>query len=377
MRPQQALIVGGGPAGAALAITLARRGVRTVVLEALSGPEIKVGECIPPDTNPLLEKLGIKDSMRRDGHLLLHGKRSIWGSPTAIEQDFLFGVNGPGWQLNRRKFEQQLSDAAQAEGVGFCYGHRLISCSRQNQRWSLKVNTPEGRKEMEADFVVDATGRPARLARQIGASHIQYDKLIAVVTEMKSSSITAQQDAFTTVEAVASGWWYSAHLPEGIQTILYLTDSDLIDHKTICQINGWQTELEKTRHIRDCVSKTASSVLGPPRIISASSLRLDAVTGEKWLAVGDAATAYDPLASYGISSALGAGFYGGHAIADFLAGSSSALDTYCGILNQSYARYLYMRWKHYRLEQRWSDELFWRRRHALPQSIRNDDQRQN
>ncbi len=377
MRPHQALIVGGGPAGAALAITLARRGVPTVVLEALSGSEIKVGECLPPDTNPLLEKLGIKDSMRRDGHLLLYGKRSIWGSPAAIEQDFLFGVNGPGWQLNRRKFQQQLSDAAQAEGVDFCYGHRLISCSRQNQRWSLKVSTPEGRKEMEADFVVDATGRPARLARQIGASHIQYDKLIAVVAEMKSASIPAQQDAFTTVEAVASGWWYSAHLPEGIQTILYLTDSDLIDHKAICQINGWQTELEKTRHIRNCVRKTADSVLSPPRIISASSMRLDAITGERWLAVGDAATAYDPLASYGISSALGAGFYGGHAIADFLAGSSSALDTYCGILNQSYAQYLYMRWKHYRLEQRWSDELFWRRRHALPQSIRNNGQRQN
>jgi flavin-dependent dehydrogenase len=374
LRPQQTLIVGGGPAGAALAITLARRGVHTVVLEARSGPEIKVGECIPPDANPLLEKLGIKDKMRKDGHLLLYGKRSIWGSPSAVEQDFLFGVNGPGWQLNRRRFEQRLSDAARAEGVDFCYGHRLISCSLENQRWSLSVNTPEGRKEMEADFVIDATGRPARLARQIGASHIQYDRLIAVVTEMKASSIPAQQDGFTTVEAVASGWWYAAHLPDGILTILYMTDSDLIDHKAIRQINCWQSELEKSMYIRDYVRKTAGTVLSPPRIISASSLRLDAFIGERWLAVGDAATAYDPLASYGISSALGAGFYGGHAVADFLAGNNSALDTYCGILNQSYARYLFMRWEHYKLEQRWPDEPFWRRRHALPQSIRDGGQ---
>jgi flavin-dependent dehydrogenase len=354
-----------------VAITLARRGVRAVVLESRQGPEIKVGECIPPDANPLLERLGIKDRMHGEGHLLLHGKRSAWGSPDVVEQDFLFGINGPGWQLNRRKFEQQLSDAARAEGVDFRYGHRLISSSLQNRRWSLQVSTPEGRGEMEADFVVDATGRPARLARQIGASQIRHDKLIAVVAELKSSSSPAQQDAFTTVEAVASGWWYSAHLPEKILTVLYLTDSDLVDHKTICQTNFWQAELEKTIHIRDYVQKTGGSFHGPPRIISASSLQRDAVTGERWLAVGDAAAAYDPLASYGISSALGAGFYGGQAIADFLGGSSSALSSYREILNHSYAQYLFMRWDHYRLEKRWPDEPFWQRRHAMPQRISN------
>lgn len=366
MRPQQTIVVGGGPAGAALAITLARRGERASILEARPEAEIKVGECIPPDTNPLLEKLGIKDRMSRGEHLLLYGKRSVWGSDSVVEQDFLFGVNGPGWQLNRRKFEQQLSDQARAEGVDFLYGHRLISCSLQNRRWSLLVSTREGKKKMEADFVVDATGRPARLARLVGANHIRYDKLIAVVTEMKASSTLEQQDAFTTVEAVASGWWYSAHLPGGVLSVLYLTDSDLIDHKTICQLNCWQAELEKTRYIRDQVSETGGAFLSPPRIISASSLRLDAVTGERWLAVGDAATAYDPLASYGISSALGAGYYGGHAIADFLAGSLSAMETYRGILEQSYVRYLFMRWEHYKLEQRWPDEPFWQRRHAPP-----------
>ena len=369
MRPQQTIIVGGGPAGAALAITLARRGVRAAVLEARPCHEIKVGECIPPDTNPLLAKLGIKDGMREGGHLLLYGKRSVWGSDTVVEQDFLFGTNGPGWQLNRRNFEQQLSDRARAEGVDFCHGHRLISCSFENRRWSLNVSTPEGKKEIAADFIVDATGRPALVARQIGASHIRYDKLIAVVAEMKSPSPREQQDGFTTVEAVASGWWYAAHLPESILSVLYLTDSDLIDHKTICGISGWRTELEKTRYIRDYVGETDGSFLSTPRIISASSLRLDRVVGERWLAVGDAATAYDPLASYGISSALGAGFYGGHAVADYLAGSNSALESYCGILDQSYARYLFMRWEHYRLEQRWPDEPFWRRRHALPHNI--------
>ncbi|MGA9768362.1 MAG: FAD-dependent monooxygenase [Blastocatellia bacterium] len=371
MRPQKTIIVGGGPAGAALAITLARRGVRAVVLESRSAPDVKVGECIPPDTNPLLEKLGIKDRMTRNGHMLLYGKRSVWGSDAVIEQDFIFGVNGPGWQLNRLNFEKQLSDAARAEGIDFLFGHRLITCSLQDRRWRLKVNTPGGIREMEADFVVDASGRPARLARQMGSNQIRYDKLIAVVAEIRYA---AQPSHFTTVEAVASGWWYSAHLPEGVMSILYLTDSDLIDHKTIRHIDCWQAELEKTVHIRNYLRESEGSFLKPLRIIPADSLRLDAVIGERWLAVGDAASAYDPLASYGISAALGAGFYGGHAVADFLAGNSSALDTYSAISDQSYARYLFMRWEHYRLEQRWAGEPFWQRRHKLPEVLKSGGQ---
>lgn len=49
------VIVGGGPAGAAIALALANAGVSTTVVEAHSAPRMKIGECLPPTINPLLD----------------------------------------------------------------------------------------------------------------------------------------------------------------------------------------------------------------------------------------------------------------------------------------------------------------------------------
>ena len=62
----------------------------------------------------------------------------------------------------------------------------------------------------------------------------------------------------------------------------------------------------------------------PPRVLPAETSRLDRIAGPGWLALGDAAAAYDPLSSYGIGSAMGSGFYAGQAIADSLAGRDPA-----------------------------------------------------
>jgi flavin-dependent dehydrogenase len=80
--------------------------------------------------------------------------------------------------------------------------------------------------------------------------------------------------------------------------------------------------------------------------------------------VGDAAVAHDPLASYGISSALGAGLYAAAAVADYLGGRRDALRAYAQLIDRAFARYLLMHHDRYLAEQRWPDEPFWRRRHA-------------
>lgn len=52
-------VVGGGPAGAATALCLARGGWRIALLERRSLDQARAGETLPPEINPVLRSLGV------------------------------------------------------------------------------------------------------------------------------------------------------------------------------------------------------------------------------------------------------------------------------------------------------------------------------
>lgn len=353
--------MGGGPCGAAAAITLARRGVRASVLESRPGPELKVGECLPPSAAPILEQLGLAGLMGGDGHLPSHGNRSVWGGTAPVERDFIFGTQGHGWQLDRLKFEATLAGRAVEEGADWRYNSRVLGCSRRGGTCALSVRTPSGPETVEADFVIDATGRSARVARQFGARRFRYDRLVGAAVLFACNAGGGIKENVTLVEAVASGWWYSARLPGDKMMVAHMTDSDLAGGG-LRERGGWLSLLGETEHTQRRLGVGGYTPLSGPHVLQANSSRLDTLAGECWLAAGDAAAAFDPLSSYGISSALGGGYYAASAAADFLAGGADALATYKRLVGGAYARYLLMHYDHYSLERRWPDETFWRRR---------------
>lgn len=360
------VIVGGGPAGASIALALAIRGISPIVLEAHSAPQMKVGECLPPTINPLLDHFGLTDRLRQRGHLPSYGNRLIWGSNSIEERDFIFGPTGAGWRLDRATFEDELMRAAKEKGARWHYGRRLVACSREKDtRFKLTVKGLNGVERYRANFVVDATGRSARLAGSLGARRVIYDRLIGVASFFDEDAATpAEEDSFTLVEAVSSGWWYSSRLPGGKLIAVYMTDGDLLDPAVLRQIDRWLAFLNKTKYTAQRVRKYGVGSPTPPRILPAHTIRLTTVTGNGWLAAGDSAVAYDPLASHGISMAMGSGFNAASSIIDYLSGRSDALRVYERLIDSSFAHYLLMHHDAYLREQRWPHELFWRRRHT-------------
>jgi flavin-dependent dehydrogenase len=179
------------------------------------------------------------------------------------------------------------------------------------------------------------------------------------------SSQTPAEDTYTLVEATPDGWWYSALLADGRLALAFLGDGDLLDHP--CARGdpaAWRRRLARTTATRERVEAHGYDGGSPLHVMPAESSRLDAIAGDGWLALGDAAAAYDPLSSHGVASAMGSGFYGGHAIADLLAGRDEAGLAYLDLMQRAYGTYLDLQREHYLRERRWPDAPFWQRRHA-------------
>ena len=91
----------------------------------------------------------------------------------------------------------------------------------------------------------------------------------------------------TTVESVREGWWYTTPLPGGRRVVAYLTDEDLWRKGA----RDWHALLAETRHIAGCAGKSAMSA--EPRPFPADTARARQYDGDGWLAVGDAAAAFE------------------------------------------------------------------------------------
>ena len=96
MRRREVVIAGGGPAGAAAAIALARAGRDVLLVAGSDDAAFKVGEGLPPNARSLLRDLGVLDRVLADGHRASPGTCAIWGDAEAHANDFLFQLHGHG-----------------------------------------------------------------------------------------------------------------------------------------------------------------------------------------------------------------------------------------------------------------------------------------
>lgn len=355
-------IAGGGPAGAVIAITLARQGLHPVVFEMALGPQTKVGECLPPASAPLLDWLGLTPHLFEGPHLRSYGNRSCWGLERPFERDFFFSVYGAGWHLDRQHFEELLARMAIESGAIWHYASRIMAIRWRDQYWEITVEKSRKKYEYEADFLVDATGRRAYLARQLGARRVCDDRLVGIAAYLEPIGNRGMEDTFTLVEAVPSGWWYSALLANRHLAVVYMTDHDLPEFRAACQGEEWWKRLGQTHYLWSQIKEYGYRMCMPLRILPANSTRLTAVVGERWLAVGDAAASYDPLSSHGITTAMGTGFYAAQAIDSLFRGSTEAGFAYLDLLEKTYRVYLEEQHTCYASEQRWRGYPFWDRR---------------
>ena len=117
------------------------------------------------------------------------------------------------------------------------------------------------------------------------------------------------------------------------------------------QPNALTELLAEAPHTRQRLEESGSTLLHTPRFVSADSGILESLAGPGWLAIGDAAFSYDPIASHGIMMAMVTARDATEAIQATLNGHPEASEQYNAFFWQAFQRYAQQRQQFYASKQ--------------------------
>lgn len=338
------LVVGGGPAGSAAALDLSRRGFSVALIEQDRYLSPRVGETLPPFVRRQLTALGVWQRFLETGPLESYGMRTAWDTAEPLQREFLMNPYGCGWHVDRASFDALLASAAGDAGAELITARAGPHGRNQDGLWWLQVHVKDTTLILTGRVLVDATGRKALIASRLGAQTQVADRLIGAIAFVESSAT----ERFTMLEAVENGWWYSAPLPGARMVFAYMTDADL------WQETEWGSLLQTAPLTAERAGQ--GQLPAPAEIVSASSVVRHPVTGPDWIAIGDAAFAYDPLSGQGVYKSIDSGLRAAEAIA------GNTLPEYETWAQETYAGYLATRTRFYSSVRRWPQSAFWQRR---------------
>lgn len=239
------LILGGGPAGSASALALAHRGFAVTVIERSQFEAVRLGETLSPDIQRPLARLGVWERFLAAGHLASPGIVSVWGDVEPYDNDFILNPYGDGWHIDRQRFDAMLALAAAEAGARIFRGAKLTSCQQEPAGdWRIEAVVNGQPLRLQAEFLVDATGRASWLAQRQGARKLIHDHMIGIVGFCGSPSATETCDQRTLVEAAETGWWYSALLPNQRSVAAFMTDADLVPKGRSDVRSFWRSSLK-------------------------------------------------------------------------------------------------------------------------------------
>ena len=353
------IVIGGGPAGAACALSLMRHHNKSVLLlERSDFTQQRIGEQVSHSIFDFVDYLGLSpEDFGVDCFVPNYGKISYWGSDIASSHHSLFTAQGQTYQLDRAVFDETLLMTVVERGGTIIPRCKQIKVAQQGSVWQVQLSHPaQGDLDFQSDYLIDASGRQSKLGGELGIERTVTDQLVGVGAFIHHPQRVFEQQQ--RIESCEYGWWYMAGLSKELAVVTCFTDVDLMKEMKLNRQAIWNTHLAKTKAIAPYL-QGSHSTQARLWVKQANSQYYSSAFPERFVAVGDAVASFDPVSSMGIGFAMSSACHGAHAL---ISAEEGVVQYYQNDIQRIFDEYCEIKDRIYQKEQRWVGLPFWQRR---------------
>ena len=344
-------VVGGGPAGAALATRLAWLGHHVAIVEQHRFPRPHIGESLSPAIWPLLESLGVHERVATRGFTPAVEARVRWRG--ADEERIRVG---DGLTVDRGAFDAILLERACEAGADVLPPATPRRPVRSGGGWEVPLDD----RVLHARFLADATGRRRFLG---GRTTPTSPRTLALHAIWRGGP--PPDGAQTRIDALANGWLWGVHLPGGgFRAMAFADPETLVAEGRDCE-RLYRRLLAASPLFADLA--TSAQLAGRVQACNATSYAAATPIDTNSVRVGEAAFAIDPLSSSGVQTAIQTGLAAAATVHSILASDDDPrvvrkyyIDHQCYSVRRHAATAAGLYAEH----RPHADAVFWRRRGA-------------
>jgi FAD-dependent halogenase len=315
-----AIIIGGGPAGATTSALLSKRGRRVLLLEKEKFPRYHIGESLIPGVMPIVRELGANQALADLGAIPKRGVTLMWGAtpePWTVRFEELYaGVIEPGefdppaYQVKRAEFDNMLLLHSRRLGttvIEEAQAKKVIFDGDRCQGVVYSLSRDDELIEVRAPLVIDASGQSKFMARNRDTVEWHDDlKNLAVWTYFQGGDRLTGEDAGNIiVEAVPPGWFWMIPFSDNTCSVGFVAPSAVFAAAAVTPEQFLRNQLAESSYLSKMLQEATQ--VATVRTAKDWSYTSTEMSGPGFLQVGDAAAFVDPLFSTGCMLAMKGG----------------------------------------------------------------------
>lgn len=319
-----AIIIGGGPAGATAACTLRQSGRKVLVLEKEKFPRFHIGESLLPYNRPIFDELGVWQKIQAAGFMRKRGAQ-FWMGDSSMHTRLNFARGSftefpEAIQVERAKFDDILLRHAAELGAEVREETLVTSHAVAGDHVTVKFRAKDGTElEAHAAFLIDASGLNNFTAnREKLRDYYPGHRKIAIFGHYSGVQMTdGEEKGDILIVRCKNSWFWMIPLEDDKVSIGLVLDLEAFKALKQEPQSVFDDAVATTKTVHDRMINAKAITQG--HVLSDFSYTNRKLVSDRVVRVGDAAGFIDPIFSSGVMLAMHSAQKGARVVNDAIA----------------------------------------------------------